>query len=102
MAMTKEQHETILKLIAEQMEEPTDEMLDYIQQLRDDYDERLTIEEGSGGEWQGKYNDLKARYLKRFFSPQTSPDEIDEEMGKDVKRDGTEQTFDELFERKEG
>lgn len=45
------------------------------------------------------YDELKRRYTERFFS---SGDEAVEENVKDTKRDGTEQTFEDLWEKREG
>lgn len=105
MAYTKEQHEEILKSIMG-TGEPTEELMEVIQGLRTDYDERIEMENKGvveGEDWKGKYEKLKSDFINKFFeTPSTTPEEIDDEMEKDIKRDGTEQTFDELFERKEG
>lgn len=50
-------------------------------------------------EWKGKYYEMREKYAKRFF---TTPEEVKYEQEEDVKRDGTKQTFEELFERREG
>lgn len=46
------------------------------------------------------YDGLRTRYLDRFWGK--VKDDVMEETEEDVKRDGTVQTYDELFERKEG
>ena len=101
MAMKKEEHERILKEIVEQFGEPTDELLEKIQVLREDY----TGEETKDGEdWENKYKEMKQKYIDRFFSGdvEEKTKEVKKETKEDVKRDGEEQTYEELFERKEG
>lgn len=54
-------------------------------------------------DWRKEYETMRDRYLKRFFGGQDDKvDEIMEETKEDVKRDGEDQTFDELLERVEG
>lgn len=61
-------------------------------------------EEKDAKEWRTKYEEMKARYLDRFFGGVENKDfkETMEETQKDVERDGEPQTFDELLERVEG
>lgn len=64
----------------------------------------LTPGEDAGG-WKNKYEEMKQRYLDRFFGgEQTAEDTVDimKKTADDVKRDGEPQTFDELLERTEG
>ena len=56
-------------------------------------------------EWRKKYENMKQRYLDRFFGGVQDSGEFEQMMNateKDVKRDGEPQTFDELLERTEG
>lgn len=56
-------------------------------------------------EWRIKYEEMKKRYLDRFFGTDEIEDDYFETMRKtreDVKRDGEPQSFDELLERVEG
>lgn len=56
-------------------------------------------------EWRTKYEEMKQRYLDRFFSGANDSGEFKEIMivtKKDVERDGEPQTFDELLESTEG
>lgn len=56
-------------------------------------------------DWRFKYEEMKKRYLDRFFGTDEIEDEYFETMRKtreDVKRDGEPQSFDELLERVEG
>lgn len=61
-------------------------------------------EEKDAKEWRTKYEEMKARYLNRFFGDVENKDfkETMEETQEDVERDGEPQTFDELLERVEG
>lgn len=61
-------------------------------------------EEKGAKEWRTKYEEMKARYLDRFFGGVENKDfkETMEETREDVERDGEPQTFDELLERVEG
>lgn len=62
-------------------------------------------EEKDAKEWRTKYEEMKERYLDRFFEGRDTKEEFNETMREteeDVKRDGEPQTFDELLERTEG
>ena len=62
-------------------------------------------EERDAKEWRTKYEEMKARYLDRFFGGVDNDKNFEETMNKtreDVERDGEPQTFDELLERVEG
>lgn len=62
-------------------------------------------EEKDAKEWRTKYEEMKARYLDRFFGGVDNDKDFEETMNEtreDVKRDGEPQTFDELLERVEG
>ena len=109
MAFTKIEHDEILKKIAESGG-ATDDMLADIQKLRDDYDERIVMEnrgEDEGGEnWKEKYGELRKKYINRFFA---TPAEAEKEMKEtkketkeDVKKDSEEVSFDTLFKKREG
>lgn len=81
---------------------------------RDEYDytDRDSInvytpreEEKDYDDWRSRYEELKRRYLDRFFGGRDEAEEYRETMEEteeDVKRDGEPQTFDELLERVEG
>lgn len=105
----------------------TDAMENDIKRLKDDFDERegilKTYGETYDGEdkdeydfkgreqsqisadedYKGKYEEMKQKYLDRFFGGVGNEvEEIKEETKEDVKRDGTEQSFEDLFEKREG
>lgn len=127
--LSKEEHEGLLRRIAESGG-ATPDMLDEIQKLRDDYDEREGMlrresetydgEDNPGEEvesrgesavdaedvsretnddWREKYEDIRRKYIERFF---TTPEEVKEEQTEDVKEDGENVSYETLFKRKEG
>lgn len=62
-------------------------------------------EEKDAKDWRTKYEEMKARYLDRFFGGVDNNKKFEETMDEtreDVERDGEPQTFDELLERVEG
>ena len=70
---------------------------------KDEYDfiEKTQIEADEN--YKGKYEEMRQKYLDRFFGGvENKVEEIEEETKEDVKRDGTEQTFEDLFEKREG
>ena len=93
-----------------------DEFFKRLENLVGDDDESLTLIEdftdtfndleskANSDEWEKKYNELDAKwrekYKSRFFN--TSPDEVKKEQEDDVKRDETAQTYEDLFEEREG
>lgn len=134
---SKEEHENLLKEIAETGGD-TANMLELLQKLRDDFDERegelrrygeerdanppdtkdeeeRIVEESTRDNAEDNgirrdpvlddmvpksdYEDLRRKYIERFFS---NPDEAKEEQKEDVKDDGEAKSFDQLFEKKEG
>lgn len=73
---------------------------------RDDKDIYTPREEAKDYEdWRGRYEEMRQRYLDRFFGGRDEGEEYQEIMSEteeDVRRDGKPQTFDELLERTEG
>lgn len=73
---------------------------------RDDKDIYTSREEAKDYEdWRGRYEEMRQRYLDRFFGGRDEGEEYREimrETEEDVRRDGEPQTFDELLERTEG
>lgn len=62
-------------------------------------------EEKDAKDWRTKYEEMKARYLDRFFGGVDNDKNFEKTMDEtreDVERDGEPQTFDELLERVEG
>ncbi len=73
---------------------------------RDDREIYTPREEAKDYEdWRGRYEEMRQRYLDRFFGGRDVGEEYREimrETEEDVRRDGEPQTFDELLERTEG
>lgn len=129
--MTKKAMDTLLKRIME-TGGLTEDMEKDIERLRGDFDEREGIlkkygEEYDGendeyeftenvsretlsNEWEEKYKELKQRYIDRFFGgieegnegEKGEGEEIKEEQKEDIKKDGEDLSFDNLFEEREG
>lgn len=62
-------------------------------------------EEKLADDWRAKYEEMKSRYLDRFFGTDEIEEDFDRTMREtrdDVKRDGEPQTFNELLDRVEG
>ena len=73
----------------------TDDMLEDIKKLKDSWDEQR----GEAETWKAKYDELRGKYIDRFF---TSPEEVKHDTEEDVKEDGEVKSFDELFDDREG
>lgn len=127
--LTKTGINKILRRIMESGE-MTEEMENDISRIQSDFDERTGYLSGFGevheGEdideyeytvtetappendsedWETKYNDMRKKYMDRFFGNTQIDDETDMivlKQEEDIKRDGEPQTFDELLERVEG
>lgn len=126
---TRTGFEKILRRIMDSSE-LTEDMEKDIQDLRDDFDKRegelrrygevydgedkddfdysgvdLEAIEPTEGEraWRDKYNELKTKYIDRFFGgTEEQVEDIMNGMEKETERDGKPQTFEELLERVEG
>ena len=60
-------------------------------------------------DWEGKYNELKSRYISRFFTGgegdngesdtngETTPEQVKADQNEDIKNDDEGKTIDELF-----
>ena len=96
-----DEREGILKRYGETYDGEDRDEYDYSE--RDDINVYTPKEEEK--DWKQEYDNLKERYMNRFFGTSDVKDEFDdtmEETKEDVKRDGTIQSFDELLERTEG
>lgn len=70
-----------------------------------DYTPRESTLESEESEYKGKYEEMKQRYIDRFFGGKPDEEEVEEtmeEQKEDLERDGTPQTFDELLKKVEG
>lgn len=96
-----DEREGILKRYGETYEGEDRDEYDYSE--RDDINIYTPKEEEK--DWKQEYDNLKERYMNRFFGTSDIKEEFDDTMEdtkEDVKRDGTLQSFDELLERVEG
>lgn len=96
-----DEREGILKRYGETYDGEDRDEYDYSE--RDDINIYTPKEEEK--DWKQEYDNLKERYMNRFFGTSDVKEEFDdtmEETKEDVKRDGTVQSFDELLERVEG
>ena len=73
-----------------------------IQLLEDFTDTYTHLEQSAGVDWKAKFEEndkqWKEKYRERFFTPQ----EIKREQEEDVKKDGEELSFNDLFKEREG
>lgn len=108
--LTKEEHDEILKRFMG--DEQNDEVEDFIDKLRKDFDESLEVDSKEAKEdikdegekevdWKERYDDLYKKYRERFF---TTKEEIKEDQEKDVKKDGEteKKTYKKIFKEREG
>lgn len=96
-----DEREGILKRYGETYDDEDRDEYDYSE--RDDINIYTPAEEEK--DWKQEYDNLKERYMNRFFGTSDVKEEFDDTMEdtkEDVKRDGTVQSFDELLERVEG
>lgn len=118
MAMTRDEYLDLIKEISATGGD-TDDMMEKLKRLQDDYDEREGMLQKLGEEkdktqytdddvfdkdgvkWSERYDDMRRRYRDRFFS---SGEEIKEDQSEDIKEDATvvEESFPEIFKNREG
>lgn len=106
--------EDFLKAIQTRVgEDSSDDAMKFIEDMTDTFDSLTTASAGDGEDWKAKYDELdktwREKYKARFFegantqsSNVTTSDEAKEEQETDVKEDGENISFDELFEEREG
>lgn len=99
--------EFMARLSARIGEDTSDEALQFIEDATDTFNDLETRSNGESEEqWQKKYNELdeswRKRYKERFFSTETTPDDVVDKQKDDVKDDGEKITFDDLFKEREG
>lgn len=94
------------------------EKLDIVDKIRAGYNDREEVVSGdkkkvdvdikdfvTREEYERVSNDyvtLMNKYKERFWDGGTTKDEVKKDQEEDVKRDGTEQTYEELFDKREG
>lgn len=94
-------------------EDTSDETVSFIEDLTDTFNDLESRTVDNSSEWEEKYNKLSAekdeldkswreRYKARFFDGVENGEEVKKDQEEDVKRDGEEVTFEDLFEEREG
>lgn len=87
-------------------DDTSDEAMTFIEDMTDTFNDMETRSSGNSEEqWKQKYDELdkswRKKYKDRFFNPETTPEQTKDEHEKDVKDDGEEKTFADLFEERE-
>ena len=118
MALTRDEYVELLKHISETGGD-TDDMMEALKRLQDDFDEREgmlrelgesrdketftndDVFDKDGVKWSEKYDDMRRRYRDRFF---TSGSAVIEAQEEDIEKDtdSTKMSYDDLFEDREG
>ena len=94
-------------------EDTSDETVSFIEDVTDTFNDLESRTVDNSAEWEEKYNKLSAekdeldktwreKYKARFFDGIEDGDEAIADQTEDVKRDGEEVTFEDLFEEREG
>lgn len=97
-----------MKRIQERIGDDTsDDAMTFIEDMSDTYNDFETRVNASDEEdWKTKYDELdkswREKYKARFFDTGTSSEEIKDSQKEDVEDDGSEKTFEDLFEEREG
>lgn len=106
--------EDFLKAIQTRIgDDVSDEAMTFIEDMTDTYDSLNKSLENDGEDWKAKYEELdktwRDKYKARFFDNQntnssndTTSDEVKKEQEIDVKDDGEEIGFEDLFTEREG
>lgn len=88
-------------------EDTSDEAMTFIEDMTDTFnDMEARSNSNNDAEWKQKYDELdkswRKKYRDRFFDSETTPADVKEEQEEDVKDDGEEKTYADLFEEREG
>lgn len=100
--------EDFMKRLQERIGEDTsDEAMLFIEDMTDTFKDMETRSSGNNDEqWQKKYDELdktwREKYKARFFNSETTPEDTKNVQEDDVKDDGNEKTYADLFEEREG
>ena len=94
-------------------DDTSDEAMSFIEDMSDTFNDLESRTVDNSGEWEEKYNTLaqekdnldkewREKYKARFFDGIENGKEAIDDQKEDVKEDGEEVTFDDLFEEREG
>ena len=106
-----DEREGVLKRYGETYEGEDQDEYDWEEsrEIRNDNDDDVEVftprEEEKIEYWKGRYEEMRKKYIDRFFGGDDIRRDFEETMDEtedDVRRDGEPQTFDELLERTEG
>ena len=79
----------------------TDQIMDSLKEVQDHYNSALDGISREETDWKQKFEDMKNKYIERFFSgAEEAIEEQKEDISKDI-TDKTDITIDELFEKRE-
>lgn len=100
--MTRDDYINRVKVFAEKYTDD-DEMMDFFREVQTDYESGEGREGGDGEDWKKKFDDMKRKYIDRFFSSeeQAKRDQREDNEG-DVERTEEEvedkkESFEDLF-----
>ena len=88
-------------------DDTSDETMTFLEDITDTFNDMETRSNGANDEeWKKKYEELdmswREKYKARFFDSETTPVEAKKEQEEDIKDDGEEKTFSDLFVEREG
>lgn len=79
----------------------TDQIMDSLKEVQEHYNSALDVTSREETDWKQKFEDMKNKYIERFFSgAEEAIEEQKEDISKDI-TDKTDITIDELFEKRE-
>lgn len=104
----RERYVDMLKALSEKLND-NEESMNMLKEMQEDYDEREVgkidesfIKDTDGITWKEKYEDMRAKYRDRFFSPPVEAVEnVSEMVEPDIDEPKTDLTFDDLFAQRE-
>lgn len=88
-------------------DDTSDEAMTFLEDITDTFNDMETRSNGANNEeWKKKYEELdkswREKYKARFFDSETAPAKVKKEQEEDIKDDGEEKTFSDLFVEREG
>lgn len=88
-------------------DDTSDETMTFLEDITDTFnDMEARSNDANDEEWKNKYEELdkswREKYKARFFDSETTPVVVKKEQEEDIKDDGEEKTFSDLFVEREG
>ena len=78
----------------------SDDALSFIEDMTDTFDDLSSS--NNTEDWEKKYNELDKMWREKYKARFMSSENVIDEQEEDIKGDGTETTFDDLFKEREG